>query len=256
MNSRLVIALDTTEQEADHLRRLQARFAQACNALAPVVQSTRCWNRVALHHMTYRTLRERFPELGSQLACNVIYAVCLAARKVYQDRDSPYCVDRQQGAALPLLHFSDRAPVYFDRHTLSIRKGQASMSTLDGRMRFQMQLEPAAEEALRSAPLRQIVLRRGETGYRLVFLFADADEPATGLSDSDGVAGPALAHPAAPLQPGATRDEATRTLPPAPAGEARAAAATLPWPDYLSVLPLPDAPLPNGRPMPPPAAQP
>jgi hypothetical protein len=44
--------------------------------------------------MAYKPLRERFPQLGSQMACNVIYSVSRAARHVYQHPSSPYNVAR------------------------------------------------------------------------------------------------------------------------------------------------------------------
>ena len=64
--------------------RLCSAFAEVCNALAPEVQRTRVWNRVALHHMHYRALREKFPALGSQMVCNAIYAVSRTSRMVFQ----------------------------------------------------------------------------------------------------------------------------------------------------------------------------
>lgn len=64
MNSVLRIALNASPEQGARLQALQSGFAQVCNALAPVVQQTRVWNRVALHHLAYRQLREQFPEMG------------------------------------------------------------------------------------------------------------------------------------------------------------------------------------------------
>ena len=55
--------LPATPEQAAHLQALQAAFAEVCNALAPQVRDTRCWNRVTLHHLAYKQLRERFPLL-------------------------------------------------------------------------------------------------------------------------------------------------------------------------------------------------
>ncbi|MCQ1551385.1 MAG: hypothetical protein NOF05_21815, partial [Candidatus Accumulibacter phosphatis] len=60
MTSPLHIILTTTPEQTARLQALQLAFAEVCNALAPVVQQTRCWNRVALHHITYHDLRQRF----------------------------------------------------------------------------------------------------------------------------------------------------------------------------------------------------
>jgi len=176
MKSAVRIALHPDPAQADRLNRLQARFAEACNLLAPVVQQTRCWNRVALHHMTYRMLRERFPELGSQMVCNAIYSVCRASRLVYQHPRSPFNVGRLGTAPLPRLAFSPHSPVFFDRHTLSLREGQASMYTLDGRMRFDIALAPAAEKRFRTEKLKEIVLSGSGADYALSFHFGGADE--------------------------------------------------------------------------------
>ena len=142
MNLTISVPLDTTPEQHARLLALQAAFAQVCNALAPVVRDTRVWNRVALHHMAYKALRDRFPAIGSQMVCNAIYSVSRACRTVFQTPGSPFHLSNLAGRPLPLLRFSDTCPVYFDRHTLSLKQGQASMYTLDGRMRFQLALRP------------------------------------------------------------------------------------------------------------------
>ena len=178
MNSVLRISLDTTPEQAERLRALQQGFAQVCNALAPLVQQTRVWNRVALHHLAYRQLREQFPEMGSQMVCNAIYSVSRTCRVVFQHPASPFHLSRLEGKALPLLRFSDTCPVYFDRHTLSVKGGQLSMFTLDGRMRFQLGLKAEDEALFSTHKLREIVLSRGaEGGYGLAFAFVDLQAP-------------------------------------------------------------------------------
>lgn len=177
MNSILRVPLETTPEQAQRLAELQAMFAQVCNALAPVVQQRRLWNRVALHHLTYRNLREQYPQLGSQMVCNAIYAVCRAARQVYQHPASPFFIGRWTAPQLPLLQFAPAAPVYFDRHTLSIKAGQLSMYTLDGRMRFQLGLRPEDEARFRQQKLREILLSRTSVDrFELVFEFAGEEE--------------------------------------------------------------------------------
>jgi len=84
MERLLRIPLNATPQQFERLRSLQVAFAEVCNAIAPVVQRTRCWNRVALHHLVYRGMRERFPALGSQMICNAVYSVSRNARCVFQ----------------------------------------------------------------------------------------------------------------------------------------------------------------------------
>jgi hypothetical protein len=168
--------LNTNPEQLACLERLQAAFAEVCTALGPIVQETRCWNRVALHHLTYRKLREQFPDLGSQMICNAIYSVSRSARQIFQNRASPWSIEKRQDQTLPLLRFAASAPVYFDRHTLSLRQAGLSMYTLDGRLRFEVGLTPGDEQRFREEKLKEIVLSRDDRGFFLVFSLGEADE--------------------------------------------------------------------------------
>jgi hypothetical protein len=186
MNFLLRIPLNANAEQLVRLKALQAAFALVCNALAPTVQQTRVWNRVALHHLTYHKLRERFPELGSQMVCNAIYSVSRTCRVVFQHAQSPFNLNKLADKPLPLLRFSDSCPVYFDRHTLSVKNGQLSMFTLDGRMRFALALKSADEANFNEKKLREIVLScRADGVYELSFLFDDEQgKKASELLDS------------------------------------------------------------------------
>lgn len=178
MKSVLRIPLTPSPEQANRLQALQKGFAEVCNALAPMVQQTRVWNRVALHHLAYRQLRARYPAMGSQMVCNAIYSVSRTCRMVFQNPASPFHLSRLAGRPLPLLRFSDRSPVYFDRHTLSLKAGQLSMFTLDGRMRFRLALQPQDEALFHELKLREIVLSRSVQGvYMLSFVLVDPDAP-------------------------------------------------------------------------------
>lgn len=183
MNMQVRMVLNASPEQLTKLLELQETFAKVCNTLAPVVQATRCWNRVALHHMTYKTMRERFPELGSQMVCNAIYSVSRASRLVFQHPRSPFNLTKLGDKPLPLLQFAATCPVYFDRHTLSMKPGQLSLYTLDGRMRFELALAPQVEEGFRSKKLREVVLARRKDGaFELAFTFLDATDAS---QDSD-----------------------------------------------------------------------
>ena len=171
MLSTLRVPLHVAPDQVARLQALQAGFARVCNALGPLVQQTRVWNRVALHHLAYRQLREEFPQMGSQMVCNAIYSVSRTGRLVYQHPQSPFNLERLGDKPLPLLRFTDTCPVYFDRHTLSLKAGQLSMFTLDGRMRFQLALSAQDEARFHAQKLREIVLARRDDGvYELTFL--------------------------------------------------------------------------------------
>lgn len=176
MNSTLRVSLQTSPTQGQRLGELQVAFAQVCNTLAPLVQQTACWNRVALHHMAYKSLRQQFPDLGSQMVCNAIYSVSRASRLVYQHPTSPFNHTRLAGKPLPRIHFLPQSPVYFDRHTLSLKDSQVSMFTLDGRMRFRLDLEPANELRFRQEKLREIVLTSHADEFTLSFRFAERED--------------------------------------------------------------------------------
>ena len=177
MNSMLRILLNGSPEQMTRLHQLQQTFAQVCNALSPLVQQSRCWNRVTLHHLAYKKLREQFPVMGSQMVCNAIYSVSRTSRLIYQHPDSPFNLSRLGDKPLPLLRFADTCPVYFDRHTLSVKQGQLSMYTLDGRIRFHLVLRPEDETSFHEKKLREIVLSRSATNsFELSFLFSMPSE--------------------------------------------------------------------------------
>jgi hypothetical protein len=169
--SSLSIPLSTSPVQVEKLLALQEAFALVCNTLAPVVRDTRCWSRVALHHMMYRTLREQFPLVGSQMVCNAIYSVSRTSRLIFQSEQSPFHVQHFSDKALPLLQFLPTAPVYFDRHTVSIKPGSLSMYTLDGRMRFEVNLSPEDMLRFKTAKLHEVVLNRVNERFVLNFSF-------------------------------------------------------------------------------------
>lgn len=172
----LRVPLNASPEQQARLRALQVGFAQVCNALAPLVQETRIWNRVALHHLAYRKLRGQFPDMGAQMVCNAIYSVSRCCRLVFQHPASPFSLERLGDKPLPLLRFTDSCPVYFDRHTLSLKDGQLSMFTLDGRMRFQLTLRPEDEAMFHAQKLREIALTAREDGvFELTFVLSEAD---------------------------------------------------------------------------------
>jgi hypothetical protein len=176
MKNSLRIALQVTPEQSARLAALQKAFAEVCNALAPLVQQSRIWNRVTLHHMAYKGLRTRFPHVGSQMICNAIYSVSRTARAVFQDAESPFNVQKLQGKPLPLIRFTDNSPVYFDRHTLSLRGEDLSMYTLEGRMRFRASPAALAQLDFEDRKLAEIALARRTDGqFELTFRFAEGE---------------------------------------------------------------------------------
>lgn len=176
MKNSFRILLQVEPGQAVRLQELQKAFAQVCNALAPIVRETRTWNRVTLHHMAYKNLREQFPAIGSQMICNAIYSVSRTARAVFQDPASPFNLQKLQGQRLPLLRFAETSPVYFDRHTLSLRGDELSLYTLDGRMRFRVAATALQQAGFHERKLLEVTLSQRPAGeFELAFRFAAAE---------------------------------------------------------------------------------
>jgi hypothetical protein len=138
---RISVDLSVPKDAARFLSRLQARFAMACDFTAEEARRSGCFARVALHHALYNRLREKFADLGAQMACNAIYTVARTYRQLRAKR--PHA--RWGADEAPRLRFARTAPVFFDRHTLSLRGSRVSMFTLDGRLRFDLKLGPERE---------------------------------------------------------------------------------------------------------------
>jgi hypothetical protein len=202
MNFFIRVPLNTAPQQFQRLLALQSAFAQVCNALAPEVQRTRVWNRVALHHLFYRSLREKFPALGSQMVCNAIYAVSRTSRLIFQTPASPFSLDKLGAKPLPLLQFASSCPVYFDRHTLSIKGSQLSLFTLDGRMHFELMLPNIQLLLFKVAKLREISLKRRSDGvFELMFCLELNAEQANLAQSEQNTEVLEEAHAASPLIP-------------------------------------------------------
>jgi len=198
------VPLELRPEQNHQLIALQAAVADVCNALAPIVQHSRCWNRVGLHHLAYRNMRERFPHVGSQMICNAIYAVSRTCRLLFQSPLSPFGLVQNHEKPLPLLRFLPSSPVYFDRHTLSIKSRHLSMYTLNGRMKFEVALTDENITLFEQQKLREIVLERIESAFRLSFYFSLNEEPYSPIPSTTTNALPHyvnVIHPQTPLNP-------------------------------------------------------
>ena len=171
MDKNFSILLNANPEQISKLENLQKNFIDVCNAIAPVVQETRCWNRVVLHHMVYHKLRAQFPLMGSQMICNAVYSVCRAARVILQHPKSPFYLKDGEEVKLPRIVFLPNSPVYFDRHTLNIKDQSLSMFTLDGRIRFDIQLSKSQYKSFVRDKLKEVLLLKINQQFYLQFHF-------------------------------------------------------------------------------------
>lgn len=169
------VTLSVNELQRQRMLALQTEFCKACNFISPIASQNRCWNRVALHHLTYRSLRDQFPDLGAQMACNAIYAVCRAYRMLYQLSNAPWS-SGDAAAPRPCIRFAESAPVFFDRHTLAVKPGQLSLFSMEGRVRFQLALDETFTQHFAKLRLREVVLLNRDGQYVLQFSFLDEGE--------------------------------------------------------------------------------
>lgn len=173
MESQFLIQLNATPEQLSRLRALQANFVEICNAISPVMQESRCWNRVLLHHMVYHKMREQFPQTGSQMICNAVYSVTRAARAILQHPKSTWNIEQNPSAQLPKIVFLPTSPVFFDRHTLTLKGNRLSMYTLEGRMRFDLFLSLKNQQMFHQEKLKEVLLvNQGKDGFSLHFYFS------------------------------------------------------------------------------------
>jgi len=177
----LTIPLQARQKEHAQLVTLQQAFAELCNALVPIVRQNRCWGRVGLHHLAYHALRAQFPRMGSQMVCNAIYSVSRAYRMVYKRM-----AHKNPESPLPRLQFLPGAPVFFDRHTVSIKEGQLSMYTLDGRVRFGFNCPPEILDVFSHGKLREIALHRNGETFSMSFRVQEKEDAESAAQDTVG----------------------------------------------------------------------
>ena len=186
MKSLLRIQLNPQKNQVASLDELQLVFSEACNALAQEVQITRNWNRVVLHHMNYRKLRDRFPGLGSQMVCNAIFAVSRISNLIFQSTDSPFSISKLGERALPLVRFSSNCPVYFDKHTMSFNEKKMSLFTMNGRINFDISLDCKVASLLNKSKIKEITLLKNKEAVYELFFLIEIDSKTKDLFDNAG----------------------------------------------------------------------
>lgn len=161
----LKVRLSLPPNAVARLEALRDAFIESCNFVSEIASEKGCLNRVALHHLSYRLLRERFPRMGSQLACNTILVV--------SSIHAAYASDRQQKKVdIKRIRFLKNTPVVFDRHTISLKGQILSIYTLDGRMKCKINTNDAIEKMLINEKLKSVKMFQDEEGFYLNFDFS------------------------------------------------------------------------------------
>jgi putative transposase len=121
----IAIKLSITDPQKEMLFQLQDLFNKACNQVSSTAFLEKERNRVRLHHLCYRALRQNIPELGAQMCCNAIAKVS-AALKARKDPKE--------------LVFKKTSSVHFDKRTYSLKNNILSLFTPKGRIKIPLEI--------------------------------------------------------------------------------------------------------------------
>jgi putative transposase len=164
MKRTISIKLGVTKDQGQKLFELQEAYISACNQIVPFVIEHRCWNRVALHNLSYSKIRANSP-LGSQMVCNAIFSVC----KAYKNKLI------SKGEKIPLIQFRPSRSIHFDKRTYSLRGDSLSLYTLG--KRIQVTLKPGSfqQEYLKMGVPKEaeLVCKKGSWYFHLVLDLPD-----------------------------------------------------------------------------------
>lgn len=137
-------------------------FNEVCNILSSHAFENKVWRQFDLHHACYRTLREQFPDLPSQLVIRAIAVVV-----------NSYKVDRS------ICHvFGSRSAVVFDARCFKLKNlSSAILTTTKGRQSFVMAHGGKQREMLASGEIGEadLLFQNGE--YYLAITVKLPDTP-------------------------------------------------------------------------------
>ena len=123
------IALEVDADASEKMHRTRRLYGQACDLLIPIVVSDtdrkdRLWQRYNLHKAAYPMVRTQMPDLGSQLACNVMRSVSSMYRSWIRNHPK-FSTDKKM--VLPSISFRNPV-VHLDKNTLRFLKNYTEAS--------------------------------------------------------------------------------------------------------------------------------
>jgi putative transposase len=119
----LKLKLETTEQVSQSIAETQKAYAMALNHASEVAFEKKIFSSVALHHITYRDIRE-MTKLPANLVCSARNVVAEAYKR---DKDK-------------LHRWKETAAMRYDARTLTVKLDQeyATLTTLGGRVKLNL----------------------------------------------------------------------------------------------------------------------
>ena len=132
LNRTVCVRLLISPEDSVKLSETHALYRDACNLVVPIVcknKVSRLWQLFALHHAAYSKIREIFPALGAQLACNVIRSVSSAYKTELANHPQ-----QLKQPELKTIRFKNPS-VHLDKNTITYREdGTVSLYTMKGRV--------------------------------------------------------------------------------------------------------------------------
>jgi putative transposase len=159
-------------EQVDALKEVMRTFNAACNFVSALAWEKRVFNQIALHHMTYRDIREQFC-LPSQLAVRVIAKVAAA-----------YKTSKATKAEFRPL----RAITYDCRVMRLLGVSRVSCSILTGRITVNLNIGGYQRDRLTGAALGETKLTYAPEKQRFCFVFS-VKTGSPPVSDPEGFLG-------------------------------------------------------------------
>jgi IS605 OrfB family transposase len=164
----IALKLRTSQEVHLSLHELGVAFSQACNDIIPFVIEHRCWNRFALHNLSYTAIRQK-GKLGSQMTCNAIFAVCKAYKALASLKKLP------KKDPVPIITFRSTT-IHFDKRTYSFTKdGCLSLYTLQKRVKVPFSLGKKQRMLLEQGKPKEaeLICKKGVWYFHLVIELPD-----------------------------------------------------------------------------------
>ena len=158
-----------TPEQAEALKTVMQAYNAACNFVSDLAWERRCFNQIALHHLTYRDIRERFG-LPSQLAVRAIAKVADA-----------YKVSKATKA-----QFRPLGSITYDSRVLRLLGvSNVSCSTLQGRITVKLNIGGYQRNRLAGASLGETKLTYTPEKHRFSFVFTVKTDTSPQTSPDD-----------------------------------------------------------------------
>lgn len=141
---------------------LKRSFVKACNDVSEVAVREGSRSRTLMHSLAYESIRTKYPELGSQLCCNAIYAVT----KIYKQVD----VAVKRRIVRP-IYFADSFPLIYDSRTVSFFEDRISIYTPKGRMHFSIDNGPELLTRIKKVGIKEVLMYKTDADVCLDIRF-------------------------------------------------------------------------------------